>query len=335
MTRDLTPEDILKSLETGQLAPFYLFHGLGEFRLEKVLDRIRASYIPSSSKDLNLEVFYGGERTHPAEIVNRARSLPFLAENRLIIIRRTESFSTDELEAFLPYLKKPAETTCLIFIASKTDFRKNFYKRIRELGQAVNFTKLKESQVVPWIRRTAGELEVKIDGQACAYLHQIVGDSLRDLYAELEKLHLRYGEGLMGVEQVKELAVHSRVYTVFELMNKVSEKNCSESLDVLNRFLEEEDKRDAPLRILGMLNRQIRLLWQTKHVLSRGEQARDVAKRLGLPDFSARDFVKQSQYWSINELESGLRLLYQTDGLLKSGSPAKPVLEDLVFCLCA
>ena len=210
MTRDLTPEDILKSLETGQLAPFYLFHGLGEFRLEKVLDRIRASYIPSSSKDLNLEVFYGGERTHPAEIVNRARSLPFLAENRLIIIRRTESFSTDELEAFLPYLKKPAETTCLIFIASKTDFRKNFYKRIRELGQAVNFTKLKESQVIPWIRRTAGELEVKIDGQACAYLHQIVGDSLRDLYAELEKLHLRYGEGHVGVEQVKELAVHSR-----------------------------------------------------------------------------------------------------------------------------
>ncbi|UCF57244.1 MAG: DNA polymerase III subunit delta [Deltaproteobacteria bacterium] len=334
MAGDLLPEDVLKSLEKGQLAPFYLFYGPGEFRLEKVLDRIRNDFIPASARDFNLEVFYGGEKTDPAEIINRARSVPFLAGNRLIIIRRTENFSTDELETFLPYLEKPAETTCLIFIASKTDFRKNFYKRIRELGRAVNFTKLKDSQVVPWIRRTGTELGLKIDGQACAYLHQIVGNSLRDLHAELEKLHLRYGEVEVGVDQVKELAIHSRVYTIFELMNKVSEKNCGESLGVLNRFLEEEDKKDAPLRILGMLNRQIRLLWQTKHVLSKGGQTRDVAKKLGLPDFSARDFVKHSQYWSMNELESGLHLLYQTDGLLKSGSRPKPVLENLVFSLC-
>ena len=142
MTRDLTPEDILKSLERGQLGPFYLFYGPGEFRLEKVLDKIRNDFVPASLKDLNLEIFYGGEKTDPAEIMNRARSLPFLAGSRLTIIRRTESFSTDELETFLPYLEKPAETTCLIFIASKTDFRKNFYKRIRELGRAVNFTLL-------------------------------------------------------------------------------------------------------------------------------------------------------------------------------------------------
>lgn len=334
MTGDLPPEDVLKSLEGGQLAPFYLFYGPGEFRLEKVLDKIRHSFIPWSFKDFNLEVFYGGEKTDPAEIMNHARSLPFLAKNRLIIIRRTESFSTDELETFLPYLEKPAETSCLIFIASKTDFRKNFYKRMRELGRAVHFTKMKESQVVPWIRQTARELELKIDGQACAYLHQIVGNSLRDLYAELEKLHLRYGKADVGVEQVKELAIRSRAYTIFELMSRVSEKRRSESLDVLNRFLEEEDKRDAPLRVLGMLNRQIRLLWQTKHILAKGDQTRDVAKKLGLPDFSARDFVKQSQRWSTNELENGLRLLYQTDGFLKSGSRAKPLLENVVLSLC-
>jgi len=335
MAGDLLPEDLLKSLANGQLAPFYLFYGPEEFRLEKVLDRIRNDFIPASARDFNQEIFYAGEKTDPAEIINRALSLPFLTGSRLIIVRRTENFRTRELETFLPYLEKPADTTCLIFISTKTDFRKSFYRRIKEQGRAVNFTKLRESQVVPWIRGAARELGLKIDGQACAYLHQIVGNSLRDLYAELEKLNLRYGEEMVGVEQVKGLAIHSRVYTIFELMNKVSEKNCHESLAVLNRFLEEEDKKDAPLRILGMLNRQIRIMWQTKSILSRGGEIREVAKKLGLPDFSARDFARHVQYWSTEELERGVDLLYRADGLLKSGSRAKPVLENLLFALCA
>lgn len=334
MAGDLPYEDILKSLEKGKLAPFYLFYGAEQFSLEKVLDKIRNDFIPASARDFNQEIFYAGEKTDPAEIINRARSLPFLTGNRLIIVRRTENFSTGELETFLPYLEKPVDTTCLIFLATKTDFRKSFYKKIKEKGRAVHFTKLRENQVVPWIRGVARELGLKIDGQASAYLHQIVGNSLRDLYAELEKLNLRYGGEMVGVEQVKGLAIHSRIYTIFELMNKVSEKNCHESLAVLNRFLEEEDKKDAPLRILGMLNRQIRIMWQTKSILTKGGQIREVAKKLGLPDFSAREFVKHAPYWSIEELERGLDLLYKADGLLKSGSRAKPVLENLIFVLC-
>jgi DNA polymerase-3 subunit delta len=335
MARDLAPEEVLKSLEKGDLAPFYLFHGPGEFRLEKVLDKIRNDFVPAAARALNVEVFYAGEKNDPAEIISRACSLPFLASNRLIIIRRAEKFRANELELFLPYLEEPVETTCLIFVSSKTDFRMNFYKRIRSLGRAVNFTNLSERQVVPWIKRTAGELGLKIDGEACAYLRQIVGSSLRELFAELEKLRLRYGEEAVGVEQVKELALHTRIYTIFELMKRISERNCSESLKILNRFLEEEDKIGAPLQILGMLNRQFRLLWQTKQILSKGGSKIDVARSLGLPDFSARDFVDHSQVWSAKELEKGLELLYETDGLLKSGSRPKPVLENVLFTLCA
>ena len=334
MARDLTPEEVLKSLEKGELAPYYLFHGPEEFRLEKVLDKVRSDFVPAAARALNVEVFYGGEKIDSSEIIYRARSLPFLASNRLIIIRRTEKFRAGDLEMFLPYLEEPVETTCLIFVSSKADFRMSFYKRIRSLGRAVNFTNLSERQVVPWIKRTAGEMGLKIDGEACAYLYQIVGNNLRELFAELEKLRLRYGEEAMGVKQVRELALHTRIYTIFELMKSISERKCAESLRILNRFLEEEDKIGAPLKILGMLNRQFRLLWQTKHILSKGGSKADVERTLGLPGFSAKEFVAQSQVWSVEELEKGLGLLYQTDGLLKSGSRPKPVLENVLFSLC-
>ncbi len=333
MPAEMHPEEVLKSLEKGRLAPFYLFYGPGEFRLEKTLEMIREGFIPESARDLNLELFYGGD-VRSSEIINRALSLPFLARNRLIIVRRTENFAAEELEKFVPYLENPSETTCIIFVAGKTDFKRKFYKSFRSSGRAVNFAELKQNQVTPWIRRMAGELGLKIDGQTCVYLQHVVGNSLGDLYAELEKMQVRFGKSTIGIEDAKELVIHSRVYTIFELMNVVSEKKPDRSLQILHRFLEEEDSRGAPLRVIGMLNRQVRFLWLAKGIADKGGRAGDVAKALGIPPFSARDFLKFSKHWSPGELERGIHLLYQADGLLKSGSRPGPVLENLLLSLC-
>jgi DNA polymerase-3 subunit delta len=335
MVRELSPEDVLHSLEKGKLPPFYLFFGPGEFRLEKVLERIRASYIPESARDFNLEVFYGDRHGDPTEIINHARSAPFLADNRLLIIRRTEQFNGDQLEQFLPYLKKPSDSTCLIFIVSKPDFRKKFYHTIKALGMAVNFRELRDREVVPWIRKNAADIGLRIDHQACLYLQQVVGNRLRDLNAELEKLLLSYGEGEITVKKVKELVVHSRIYTIFELMNAISSKDCVRSLDILNRFLQEEGRRDAPLGIIGMMNRQIRLLLKVKEVMGKGGDRRDVAKMLGAARFAMDEFIDHSRHWTEPELEKGLDLLYKADGHLKSSSRPRPVLESLILSLCS
>ncbi len=330
---DLQSQDILKALEKGHLAPFYLFYGPGEFRLEKTLERVRESYIPESARDFNQEVLYADE-TAPQEIMNHALSMPFLSPRRLLVVRRTEALKAQGLETFLPYLERPPDTTCLIFVSSKPDFKLKFYKRIRSLGRAVQFGDLRERQVIPWIRSTAGEMGLHIEQEACAYLQQIVGANLRELYGELEKLYLRHGNKRVGLEDVRETVIHSRMYTIFELMNLFSSKDCGACLRALDRFLEEEDKRGGPLRLIGMLNRQIRLLWQTKMVLEKGGGTREVAARLALPPFSAKEFVARSKYWTHRELVKGLGLLYEVDGRLKFGAGPKPVLENFIVSLC-
>ena len=332
MSMDLTPESVLKSLEGGKLPPFYLFYGPGEFRLEKVLGRVREDYLSESARDFNLEIFYGGEHKVSA-VIDHAQSLPFLAENRLIIVRRTEAFKANELDLFLPYLDHPSETTCLIFISSKTDFKRRFYKEIRSAGLAVFFGELKENEVVPWIRQSAKELNLKLETQAAVYLQQIIGNRLRDINGELEKLKLRYEDQEVGLEEVKELAIHSRIYSIFELMDMIALRKRRESLEVLSRFLDEEDKREAPLRFIGMLNRQIRFLWKTKETLAGGGRTKDVAQKLGLPFFSAGHFVTQARLWSDTDLRGGINLLYQADRQLKSGTRPRPILENLVISL--
>ena len=333
MGAEITPEKVLNALKKGKLAPYYLFYGPGEFRLEKVLEKIRAEFVPPPAQDLNVEIFYGAE-TDPGEIVARARSMPFLSPNRLLIVRRFEKLSTETLNRFLPYLEGPVGSTCLVFVASKADFKKKFFKFIREQGRAVFFRELQEREVLPWIKETAEELGLEIEGRACARLQQVAGNRSRDLYAELEKLSLRHGNAKVGVEEVQELAVHSRTYTIFELMNAVSAKRCADALRVLGRFLEEEDKREGPLRIVGMLNRQVRLLWYTKAVLAKGGGVPDVAKKLGAARFSAPEFVRYSKGWSVAELAQGISVLYRAEGRLKSGTHPKLIVENLILTLC-
>jgi len=333
MSRDLSPGDVERAIEKGQPAPVYLFHGPNEFLIERVLERLKHVLLPESARAFNLEVFYGGE-SKPADILGAVRSMPFLSSRRLVVVRRTENFKAEELEQFLPCLENPVETTCLAFISAKGDFRKEFYRTIRASGRAVACEELREAEILPWLRKTAAEMGIKIHPQAGLYLQQAVGNNLRDLYTELEKIRIRHGEGTLGLQEIKGTVVQSRSFTIFELMTVFSRKDRAAALAVLNRFLEEEDKRAGPLRIIGMLNRQLRLIWETKAVLKRGGGNREVAERLGPARFSAKDFIAHAAQWSAEDLEEGLALLYQADGFIKSGASGKMVLENLVLSLC-
>jgi DNA polymerase-3 subunit delta len=335
MSDERQPDEVLKAAKKGQVAPFYLFYGPGEFRMERVLTVLRTLLVPEAARDFNLEVLYGDEPVEPEQIINRASSVPFLAQRRLIIVRRTEAFKTEQLERFLPYLEKPSSSTCLIFISSKTNFNTKFYKKFRSEGVAVLFDELKGNQVVPWIRRTASEdFGMTLDGEACAYLLAVVGNRPRELYSETEKLHLRYGKDV-SLEQVRDAVTHSRVYTVFELMDAVSMKDCASALRILKRYLEEEDLRDAPLGLISMLNRQVRLLWQAKAVLLKRGGAQEVQKKTGLSPFPARKLAEQAPRWTEKELKNALERLRWSDDRLKSGSGPRVILESLVLSLCS
>lgn len=334
MAGDLAPETVLQHLREGRMRPYYLFYGPGEFLLERVLADVREDLIAEDARELNRQIFYADEeKVDPGAVIEAAQSLPFLSVKRLIIVRRTEAFSAEALKLFIPYLENPAESTCLIFVSAKTNFSWKFYAVIRKLGGAVNFPRFNQQQVIPWIKRMAKEIGLRIDTQACAYLPQIAGNRLRDIYSELEKLLLRYGDGPVGVEQVKETAVFSRSYTVFELMDAVSFRRRPEAVSVLRRYLQEEG-RDSALGVLGMLNRQIRLLWQTKTVAAAGGNAAEVARKVKLPVGICRKMIKQSGAWTVPQLEKAVQLLYEADGLIKSSSPGPLVLENLILRLC-
>ena len=332
---NLTPDNVLNSLNKDGFAPFYLFYGPEDFWLEIILDKITKDYIPDSLKALNLEIFYGDE-VSAQEIIARAHLVPFMSSNRLLIVRRTENFTNDALKQFLSYMDNPVDSSCIIWVSNKTDLTGGFYKRFKELGRAVNFKKLSERQLYGWLQKRARELELEITKEASSFIYQMVGSSLRDLYSEIFKLSLRYPHSRIGVEQIKELTTFSRFFTVFDLVDYVAKKDASHAIVVLNKLFETQERSThISLGILGMLARQIRLILKVKSEIKKGRGRAGVIKRLKpLPTFVIEKYLDQERLWKEKELEEALNTIYDVDGLVRTGSKGDLVLENLIFLLC-
>jgi DNA polymerase III subunit delta len=324
----LVPDNILLSLKSGTIAPFYLFYGPEEFWIEIVLDEIKRRLIPDSVKDFNLEILYADDVPAP-EVLNRARLIPFMSPRRLIIVRRTEQYSKGDRELFLSYLDNPLESTCIIWVSAATGLKDPFLMRCRESGRAVNFKRLTEGQAFGWMHKRAEELGIRIDREAGAFLYQMVGSSLRDLYSELEKVSARFPKSRIGIEQIKDSAAFSRLFTVFDLVDYVFHKDTLHALETLHRLFETQGRDTASiLGILGMVARQIRLI-------SKAKAKKGAAERLKpLPHYVIEKCIAQGKLWEEKELGAALIRIYDSDGLIRTGSQGDLVLEHLVVQLC-
>jgi DNA polymerase-3 subunit delta len=174
---------------------------------------------------------------------------------------------------------------------------------------------------------------MKMNSQTCKYLFEIVGSNVRDIQSELEKLNLRFHKQTIGVDQIKEMAIHGRIYNVFELMDAISARDGKSATLILSRILDEEDERSSALKIMGMLNRQIRNLWKAMGVNRSGGKKGELSRITGLTNYYAEKLLHLSRKWTETELESAMALLYEADQLLKSGNRPRPVLEDLILAL--
>jgi DNA polymerase III subunit delta len=331
----LVPDKILLSLKSGTIAPFYLFYGPEEFWIEIILDEIKRRLIPDSVKDFNLDILYADD-VPAAEVLNRARLVPFMSPRRLIIVRRTEQYSKGDRELFLSYMDNPLESTCIIWVSGATELKDTFLMRCRDSGRAVNFKRLSEGQAFGWMHKRAEELGIRIDREAAGILYQMAGSSLRDLYSELEKISARFPQSRIGVEQIKDSATFSRLFTVFDLVDSVFHKDALHALETLHRLFETQG-RDSPaiLGILGMVARQIRLICKAKAGERQATGKRGAAERLKpLPQFVIEKCIAQGKLWEEKELGDALSRIYDADGLIRTGSQGDLVLEHLVVQLC-
>ena len=159
----MTEQDFEKQLKTGSLLPVYFLYGEEPFLVERAGRRIMEQAIDPAMKDFNLNIYYGAD-CKGTEILDTAQTLPMFSDRRLVVVRQADKLPAATQEGLLPYLANPCPETCLLFLAAKPDLRRKFFLELKKQPGTLEFKKLYDNKLGPFIASEAQIQGKKIDG---------------------------------------------------------------------------------------------------------------------------------------------------------------------------
>ncbi len=313
---------------------FYVFHGEDTQTKSEKLSGLFRRYGDPAMLELNTTRFSGPV---PISMLRQAaETIPFLAPIRVVIVE--DLFTSKpgkeyekELLAFLPHVP---DSTRLIFLESQT--LKNSHPALllanqTEGGVVSSFPLPEGHQIDRWIQQQVSKKGGEISPRAAHLLSSLVGNDVRILDKELEKLVL-YKEfsapKLIDVHDVSLLSPYVAEASIFDLVDALGNRNEQRaSMLYQQKLIEGAD----PFYLFSMFVRQFRLLIQVKELADEGYAQQSIARELRLHDFVAGKLNQQARGFTMPELEQIYRHLLDIDVAVKNGRADMGTALDLLI----
>ena len=314
---------------------FYLFHGEDEFSRSETLADFKKKMGDPGLVELNTTVFEGRKVTL-GELQHACDSVPFMAKRRLVIVeglltrlaskgkkgkkRALPAKQKEYLEELTQYLKHLPDTTRLVFVEDKSIGKGNPIHRLAladKRGHVKEFTPPQRRELNRWIEKRVKKKGGQISAAATETLAAFVGNDLRLLDQEIEKLSI-YVNGARPISEddVRLLVSYVQEANIFEMVDALGQRNGQRAAKLLHQLL---DDGEHPLALLGMIIRQFRIMIQVKELSGRGLRQQDMATRLKLHPFVVKKTTRQAMNFSMEQLETIYRKLLDTDVAIKTG----------------
>ncbi len=320
---------LLSAVEKGTFANVYLLYGEEDFQIQQITEKLIETSLQPDEKDFNFDTLYANE-TDAAAIVNIAMSYPMMAERRVLLVKNLQMLHENDLQLLASYSSKASPTTVLILTATKLNGKLKAVKTLKENAVVFEAKPLYDNQVPGWLKGYAKQQGLTIDEQAAHLLQAHVGNHLRNLAVEIEKIQLNLKERhQVTIQDVESVVGVSKEYNVFEFNDAVVEQNASKSFRILNRLLQ---LGESPIGILVMLARHFFILSKTKELIRQNINRTEMASLLKVPVFFVDKYKSQAKRYSRQELERIYERLLEADRHLKT-SYQKPQIAIEVLLL--
>jgi len=325
-------EDFSKSIDRGDIGPLYFLYGDESYLVARAAKLVLDRLVPSNMRDFNLNVYYGNESSGE-EIAAASQTLPMFAEWRVVQVKNADKLSAASLEMLIPYVQDPSPSTCLVFLGEKVDQRKKFFSEFKKKGRLVEFRRLYENQLQPFLRNEAAFHGKRLQPAAAELLVNLCGNNLQELVSQLGKTALHAGNrDTIDLADIKAVVSETRVDSVFELANSLGEKNISKALRNLHALLGDGE---APLLLLAVLSRHFRQIWRVRELLENKMPVQNIGKIVGINPYFLQGIIRQAKNYAVPELKGVFEKFFNLDLALKSGG-GKPalLLEKVLMDLC-
>ena len=346
---------------------FYLLHGDDEFSSREQLKKLRQQ----GNFEYNQDTFNGGE-VNLATITAASNTMPFLADQRLVVVeglpkkRRGESATSapgDESgtgdsstgtggkggkakkgkrsgkgntesrasfeKGFAEYVPHMPDTTVLIVLVDELlDANNPLLKAAGEHGKVNQSTLPRGGALESWISKRAKSLGVTIDEDAATLLANFIGNQLRLLANELDKLATYVGDGgTITVDDVRTLSAQVQEARIFDLTDALAQRNQKQALTILHDLLADGE---PPIKLISTISSQVRSLLLVKELSQQGMRSPQIASTIGIAPFVADKVARQVGKFTAAQLEVAYRQLLATDASLKRSRMTPEMALDLL-----
>lgn len=325
----LSYDDFHASVGEEIFAPVYLFIGKEDFLIEQCVELIVKALVPQETRGFNLDVVYGS-KAEAKGVIAHASSFPMMGDRRVVVVKEFEKLVVGESaeEIVNNYVQHPLNSTCLVLVSAEPDFRKRPFLELKKVATIVSCDLLYDNEIPAWVSKRVREKGKTASIDACRLLQAYVGNSLRPLDNELDKLLIYTGDREeLTTDDIAAVVGASKGFTVFDLQNCIGRKDMKEALTVLARMLE---AGESPQMIIVMLTRFFTTFLRISELRQHRVPESQYSAELRMSPYFLKQYLVYHANFSSQHIEIAFRRLLAADTELKSSSADPHLVMDLL-----
>ncbi len=321
-----------KSKSENDRALIYVLNGKDESLVGAQVQRLLDELIEPEQRVTGL-LDVDGPDVSLADVLDELRTLPFLAEKRVVVIRKADDFiSRDHNRQLLEkYFDAPCPTGILVLVVRSWRSNTKLARKLKRVGVLISVTQPKRQELPQRLREYSRDAhDMNLNRNAAELLVDLAGDDLTRLYSEIDKLSL-FAEGAKSItpEHIEQLIGHNRMFGAFEVIDAILTGDPARAADRLRRMF--ADDKSTEYTVVGAFAFHLRRMFQAKALLDKGTGRARIESALRIWSHKDR-FFAQIRQMPLQRIGEYLKRLGQTDHAIKTGRTKAPVaMEQLVL----
>lgn len=312
--------------------PVYVISGKDKFLVGNNCKKLVDKLLSPDERAMSLYQPDDG-RTELADVLDELRTLPFLAERRVVLIKGADKFVSENRLGLEKYFEDPASKGVLVMTVDSWPGNTKLAKKLKQMGEHIS------QEVKPWelanyaVGYATSEHCKKLSRQAATLLVELAGDDSGRICGEIDKLAVYAGsKDIITPESIQALVGHNRMFNVFTVIDAMTSGNGGAAIERLRNMFAND--KSAEFTAVGAFAFHFRKLFKAKVLLEKGVNVGQVTKELRI--FGDKNgFFRQVNNMTLQRCGCVLTELAHIDYAMKTGgTTGKVAIERLVIKLC-
>lgn len=310
----------------------YFYYGDEDYNIELEIKKLKKKLLDKNFASMN---FKKADNPNFAQLISLLRTQPMMFGNMMVVINIENYFSKtledNELEEIAKALEDNPESLCVVFTVilprnegKKLDTRRKIYKTITKYAQSqefLTFKTYKVEEISNWINKEAKKLEITLEKDAVLALIEQVGNNLRELAGELEKLKLiAHPQTVITKKMVREICITNE--DLFTLADFLLKGNKGHALLEFEKLLDKKHHIEIISALQTMLRKWITIKSKAKEL-----PLFEIAKLTGQHEFVVKTTLEKMKETPLKDLVKLKQNLTEAEYKIKSGASIDPIDE--------